>query len=48
MLAAHLGEQLFDIDIDLARGADVADFKAVGREAVLDEAGLLDRDPVLA
>ena len=48
VLAAHLGEQLLDIDIDLAGGADVADFKAVGREAILDEPDFLDRDPVLA
>src|SRR6266567_2089483 len=48
MLAAHLGEEFFDIEINLARGADVADLKTVGLEAILDEAGLLDRDPVLA
>jgi hypothetical protein len=29
VLTAHLGEDLFDVDIDLARRADVADFKTV-------------------
>src|SRR4051812_25925525 len=44
MLAAHLHQQLLDIDIDLACRADVADLKAV---AVLDEPDFLDRDAVL-
>lgn len=43
MLAAHLGKELLNIDIDLARRADVADFKAIRGEAVLDEAGFLSR-----
>src|SRR4051812_36451747 len=48
MLAVHLGEQLLDIDVDLAGGPDVANLEAVGLEAVLHEPDLLDRDPVLA
>ena len=43
-----LRQQLIQIDIDLARRADVADFEAVGLEAVLDQPGLLDRDPSCA
>src|SRR5262249_21686681 len=48
VLAAHLCVQLLDVDIDLACRADVANLEAVGAEAVFDEAGLLDRAPVLA
>ena len=48
MLAAHLDEQLLDVDVDLAGGPDVADLEAVGLEAVLHEPDLLDGDPVLA
>ena len=48
MLAADLGAQLLDVDIDLARGPDVANLEAVGLEAVLHEPDLFDGDTVLA
>ena len=47
MLAAHLGEHFLDVDIGLGCGPEMADLETVGPEAVLDEAGLLDRDAVL-
>src|SRR5262252_5532555 len=44
----HLCEDLLDVDIALTVRPDVADLKAVGLEAVFDEAGFLDPDPLLA
>src|SRR5437667_12723793 len=40
-------KKFIQIDIDLTRRLDVADFKAVGLEAVFDQSDFLDADPLL-
>ena len=41
-------KQLIQVDIDLARRADVADFETVRRETIFHQPGFLQRDPFLA